>query len=229
LLDGHSVTALAQSWADSAHKMLVQTKRHRIARPSRLGRCLFCGVTISIVYLWWMNRSAASQRSLGVSLKDLPTRLDLVRTYHDDIRAVRTESSNGVDLLDALDNIEPRPRPPLSSIVQGWNITGDASWLLQFSVVGFPKCGSSTLMHHLRDHPEVHMFADERCECSSNQHARLIKDLYSDFPASTASQHYVRGIKCPMDLENNMVSIANYKKFFPKTDFIVGIRHPVLW
>jgi len=31
------------------------------------------------------------------------------------------------------------PRPPLESIVEGkWNITGDASWLLDFSIIGFP-------------------------------------------------------------------------------------------
>jgi len=126
-------------------------------------------------------------------------------------------------------NLEPIPRPPLSSIVQGWNITGDPSWLLQFSIVGFPKSGTSTLMFHLKDHPEIHIFKDERCELAYNQQVRLIEDMYRQFPPATANQRFVRGIKCPLDLENPRLSMKNYRKFFPKTDFIVGIRHPVLW
>lgn len=34
---------------------------------------------------------------------------------------------------------EPVTRPPLESIVQGWNVTGDASWLLNFAAVGLEK------------------------------------------------------------------------------------------
>jgi len=120
---------------------------------------------------------------------------------------------------------EPKPRPPLESIVQGWNITGDATWLLQFAIVGFPKCGTSTLMFHLQTHPEVQIFSDERCDMGFNQQAKLIQDLYTDFPAGD----YVRGIKCPLDLENTQLGMKNYNQFFPRTDFIVGIRHPVLW
>lgn len=120
---------------------------------------------------------------------------------------------------------EPKPRPPLESIVQGWNITGDPSWLLNFAIVGFPKCGTSTLMFHLQNHPEIQIFGDERCEMSFNQQVRLINDLYHKFPPGD----YARAIKCPMDLESTKLSMRNYIKFFPNTDFIVEIRHPVLW
>ena len=128
------------------------------------------------------------------------------------------------------DNLEPIPRPPLTSLVQGWNITGDVSWLIQFSIIGFPKSGTSTLMFHLRDHKEIHMFPHERCELAYNRQKVLIEDMYRQFPASTQrSNQFVRGIKCPMELENRQLSLPNYQKFFPKTDFIVGIRHPILW
>jgi hypothetical protein len=127
------------------------------------------------------------------------------------------------------DNLEPIPRPPLRSIVREWNITGDPSWLLQFSIVGFPKSGTSTLMFHLRSHPEIHIFKDERCELAFNQHARLIEDLYRQFPPSNTTHRFVRGIKCPLYLESPQFGMRNYRKVFPKTDFIVGIRHPVLW
>lgn len=129
------------------------------------------------------------------------------------------------------DNLEPIPRPSLASLVDGWNITGDVSWLIQFSIIGFPKSGTSTLMFHLRDHPEIHMFPHERCELSSNRQKILIEDMYRQFPpSSTLPLHrYVRGIKCPMELENRQLALHNYQKYFPKTDFIVGIRHPILW
>ena len=60
---------------------------------------------------------------------------------------------------------------------------------------------------------------------SFNQQAKLIKDLYQQLPAG----QYTRGLKCPMDLENPALSTRNYNQFFPQTDFIVGIRHPILW
>ena len=120
---------------------------------------------------------------------------------------------------------EQNPRPPLDSLVQEYNVTGDVSWLLNFAIVGFPKCGTSTLMLHLESHPEVQMFKDERCDVAFNKQARLVRDLYQEFPPGD----YVRGTKCPMDLESTQLGIINYHKYFPKTDFIVGIRHPVLW
>ena len=142
----------------------------------------------------------------------------------------RTQSTALYSNHDAEDrNLEPIPRPPLRSIVQGWNITGDPSWLVQFAIVGFPKSGTSTLMFHLREHPEIHMFQHERCELASNQQVLLIEDMYRQFPPSTTHQRFLRGIKCPMYLENPQLSMMNFRKFFPTTDFIVGIRHPVLW
>jgi hypothetical protein len=209
------------------HKMLPKKKR-LVRSPARLGCWFLSCIVISIVGLWCLSRTTSAQRSLKVSVEDASLRME--ELGESDVgKNAKGRSHSGTNLQTIPDNTEPTPRPPLSSIVQGWNITGDVSWLLQFSVIGFPKCGTSTLMHHLRDHPEIHMFAHERCECSHNQHARLIKDLYNDFPPSTATQHFKRAIKCPIDLENTQLSLPNYRKFFPKTDFLVGVRHPVLW
>lgn len=192
-------------------------RQRRSGRPLCLVRTFLCGVAGSCVSFWLLNRKADVQ---GTPI------IPGIISYEASARGLERPA---FEMRNAMENVEPIPRPPLDSIVQGWNITGDASWLLQFSVIGFPKCGTSTLMHHLRDHPEIHMFPDERCELSSNQHARLMEDLYNKFPASTPTHHFIRGIKCPLDLENSMLSLPNYKKFFPKTDFLVGIRHPVLW
>ncbi|CAB9503073.1 expressed unknown protein [Seminavis robusta] len=120
--------------------------------------------------------------------------------------------------------LEPNPRPPFESIVQGWNITGDSSWLLNVAIIGFPKTGTSTLMKYLHKSPQVHVFDKERCEMGYNQHARLMESLYKDIPPGPT----LRGIKCPRNLESH-VALQNYQTFFPKTDFLVGLRHPVLW
>ena len=70
--------------------------------------------------------------------------------------------------------------PPLPSILTGdWNITGNASWLLDFAIIGFPKCGTSTLLFHLLEHhDQIQSFPDERCDLSYNRQAILIRDLY---------------------------------------------------
>lgn len=129
-------------------------------------------------------------------------------------------------------SIRPLPstkRPPLDSIVQGWNVTGDPSFLLDFAVIGFPKCGTSSIMFHLKNHPQVRMFSDERCDMGYNQHVKLIRDLYTNMSGPNDDRYTRRGLKCPMDLENTQLAMRNYQQFFPKTNYIVGIRHPVLW
>jgi hypothetical protein len=78
-------------------------------------------------------------------------------------------------------------------------------------------------MFHLRDHPEVQIFSKERCDLGGNQQVTLIRDLYNKFP----SGNYVRGTKCPQDMEH--MALPAYHRYFPKTKFIVGIRHPVTW
>lgn len=120
---------------------------------------------------------------------------------------------------------EPRPRPPLESLVKKYNVTGDVSWLLNFAIIGFPKCGTSTLMFHLQNHPEVKIFSDERCDMAFNKQAQLVRDLYNNFPEGD----YARGLKCPLDSESTKLGMPNYLKYFPKTRFLIGIRHPVLW
>ena len=136
-----------------------------------------------------------------------------------------SEDPEYAKLVDSVRPYEPNPRPPLKEVVDGWNITGDPQWLMNFAIIAFPKCGTSTLMHYFDQNDEVQIHTDERCELGSNQHAKLIQALYKDFPAGD----YVRGIKCPRDLEGTSLGMNNYVKFFPKTDLIVGLRHPIKW
>mmetsp|Transcript_2820 Transcript_2820/g.4241 ORF Transcript_2820/g.4241 Transcript_2820/m.4241 type:complete len:420 (+) Transcript_2820:156-1415(+) len=115
--------------------------------------------------------------------------------------------------------------PPIEKIITGeWNVSGDANFLVDFAIVGFPKCGTSTMMEYLEMSPYTKVAQKERCELGSAQQASLIRKLYEELPPG----HYKRGIKCPRDVENDF-SMKNYGQFFPKTNFLIGVRHPVRW
>jgi len=77
-------------------------------------------------------------------------------------------------------------RPSLRQIVNATDhIIGDSQFLLDFAIVGFGKCGTSTMMSWLGQHPEV--------ACIH----QLIRRLYRNLPAHG---HFKRGYKCPADL-----------------------------
>ena len=115
-------------------------------------------------------------------------------------------------------------KPPLTDLIQGWNITRNVTWLLDFAVVGFPKTGTSSLMTYLQSKQDsIFIFGDERCDLGWNQHVVLLQDLYKHY-----QPHLRMGIKCPNNLEVDL-AMKNFNAFFPKTKFIVGLRHPVLW
>mmetsp|Transcript_3092 Transcript_3092/g.6595 ORF Transcript_3092/g.6595 Transcript_3092/m.6595 type:complete len:354 (-) Transcript_3092:37-1098(-) len=115
-------------------------------------------------------------------------------------------------------------KPRLEEYIQEWNITKNVNWLLDFSIVGFPKTGTTTLMLYLKNQTEsIFIFDDERCELGWNQHVPLLKDLHTRY-----QPHLHMGIKCPRDLEVDL-SLENYRSYFPDTKFIVGVRNPIRW
>ncbi|KAI2497342.1 hypothetical protein MHU86_17162 [Fragilaria crotonensis] len=115
--------------------------------------------------------------------------------------------------------------PPVDSLLSGkYNVTGDISFLVDFAIIGFPKCGTSTMMEYLDKSPYTKVAQKERCELGTGRQAKLTRDLYKELPEG----NYKRGIKCPRDLENEF-SMAGYNKYFPGVHLLVGIRHPVLW
>jgi hypothetical protein len=162
-------------------------------------------------------------------------------------RVVLTDSNSSISSIDngngntpsipttTTTSITTYIKPKLTDYIQGWNITGNVNWLLDFAIVGFPKAGTSTLMLYLqKQHKSIFMFDQERCEIGYNQHVPLLADLYKnynynqDYQGQQPPQLRKMGIKCPRDLESS-VALHNYKTFFPKTKFIVGLRHPILW
>jgi hypothetical protein len=117
-------------------------------------------------------------------------------------------------------------RPPFSTLVDGYgNITADISDLLQFAIVGFGKCASTTMRDWLNTHPRIQCFyPDEVLDLVQHDLRQLLSRLYS-MPTGV---DVLRGFKSPLDLSLRHV-MQFYAKYFYKTKLIVGMRHPVHW
>lgn len=190
---------------------------------------LACFVVVMVLVCRLLRVSVNIKDSLSETAYEGNSMLHQSEVFSHNSEATQLAPSNRTKLSREVNEwsprpYEPNPRPKLEEIVDGWNVVADPQWLINFAVSAFPKCGTSTLMHYFAENPEVHMHKDERCELGNNQHALLIKDMYNDFPAGD----FVRGIKCPREVENKL-ALKNYERLFPKTDMIVGIRHPVKW
>lgn len=125
--------------------------------------------------------------------------------------------------------IEFHEWPPLSSLIgatgniaDGANISG----LLDYSIIGFPKTGTTSILRRLID--LSNSLPKEHCELVVNDTAKLVRNVYDDQRMKDSSLSRLVGIKCPQDISSDY-SVHNYAKYFPRTKLIVGIRHPVLW
>lgn len=188
-------------------------------------RYVFSWLVIGIVFLFlasiWMIQDHINSTNNHYEQSQTETNTRRIPT-----RRKSSSSLSSSTFLDGHPHFphEPFPRPTLNSMIQGWNITNDVSWLLNLAIIGFPKTGTSTLMQYLHKSSQIYIFDEERCEIGYNQHVKLIESLYNDIPEGDI----IRGIKCPRDLESSL-SLTNYQKYFVKTNFMIGLRHPVDW
>jgi len=149
--------------------------------------------------------------------------------------------------------------PPLSSLVDETTneVIGDVQPLLDFAIVGFGKCGTTTLLEKLRQHSQVRALQSEVYALVARDPARLVSRLYrklvtvddevevvdddqhdenpsSNSNSTTASSNkakakvLLRGYKCPGDINQRHV-LEYYRTMWPRTKLLVGIRHPVDW
>ena len=99
--------------------------------------------------------------------------------------------------------------------------------LIEFAVTGFPKTGTSYLLRHLLNTEETFMGEEEHCLSSSGISTKI--SMYRRGRMTEDGTTRIKnGLKCPRDLED-VHGLANYEKFFPSTNFIVSLRHPILW
>ena len=127
--------------------------------------------------------------------------------------------------------VRPRPLPPLTSLLhinrttKETAIVGNVTWLLDFAIIGFGKCGTSTMMEYLNQPPLSTVFQRERCDVGYGHPEQIIQDLYR------VARHYeanntLIGLKCPRNVDDEM---THYSAIFSQTKLIVGLRHPIHW
>ena len=112
-------------------------------------------------------------------------------------------------------------------------IIGDVNFLLNWAVLGFAKCGTTSLLKYLNTEKSSIDLEHERCDAGySNRYDRnmstLIHSLYHDlYVPNNGNAAVSRGLKCPKGLVS--LSVVNFDRYFPSTQIIIGVRHPITW
>lgn len=121
----------------------------------------------------------------------------------------------------------PEPRPPLDSLVDSYTNDvrkgADVSWLLDFAVIGFGKCGTTTIMEWLDQHPQLQCIQEEVWALSRGKPKGLVNRLYNGLPDGS---QYRRGYKCPADITDLRV-LNYYRRYWPRTKLFIGVRYVV--
>lgn len=124
--------------------------------------------------------------------------------------------------------------PSLVSLTDGTNVHTDVSWMLDFAITGFAKCGTTWMMNYLRrngrssgelwvNQGEVHFMR------KPDGPAKMVKMMYKTHEADVAEgTKRLYGVKNPAEMEIEG-SLGRYAEYFPQTKFIISLRHPVKW
>jgi hypothetical protein len=119
----------------------------------------------------------------------------------------------------------PSSWPPLDEFVdQDGNVTSRARRLLDWSVIGFGKCGTTAFLDWLDLHPQTRCIKSEVWDLVLGHPEGLIQKLHG----LPAGERYSRGYKSPREIVDSRV-LRYYRTYFPSAKLIVGIRHPVRW
>jgi len=130
-----------------------------------------------------------------------------------------------------------QPLPPFSSLVENGQVVGNVSSLLDFAVVGYPKCATTMLLHWLRQQPEVLMPPEElHIDKGGKLVVEAVRALYDLSPppqppssdGTTAATAVLRGYKNPADVFKPK-TLQAISRHFPGAGLVVGVRHPVAW
>ena len=94
--------------------------------------------------------------------------------------------------------------------------------IIDFAVVGFPKCGTTTVEANLGQIAPLPIG-----DICTPVH-QTIYYAYKNWPKKYGSESKVlRGTKCPAFIDGAW--LKEWSLYLPKTKLILGIRHPVLW
>lgn len=97
---------------------------------------------------------------------------------------------------------------------------------LDFLVAGFPKSGSTSLLHLFAQHQETSVAPIEVCAFHTDMSITKLSSILSEFPLKSPSMK--RGIKCPTSVwdAKGLVKLSALKR---DLKLIIGVRHPVFW
>ncbi|KAL7550872.1 hypothetical protein ACHAWF_016000 [Thalassiosira exigua] len=152
-------------------------------------------------------------------------------TLYKGVVAVRSEATRAGDAAGG----PADPPPPLSSLLarNGTVVVGDVSWMLDFAVIAFPKAGTSFLKDYLRAADEVYVRERELCMKRPSDVAEFVRTYHAlhvglKQPRDQKQKTVRFGVKCP-GVFYRADDVHLYAKYFPKTKFIIGLRHPASW
>jgi len=97
-------------------------------------------------------------------------------------------------------------------------------YLLDFGIIGFPKCGTTTMMKWLNMHDQIAVITKEIMALQKIHPVGIIRHVANYLPEG----QYRRGYKSPSDVEDGR-AMNKLGIHYPKTKLLVGLRHPVLW
>jgi Sulfotransferase domain len=125
--------------------------------------------------------------------------------------------------------------PKLSRLVvfnaQAIRPRAKVQFLLDYAVIGFAKCGTTTLSLWLDSHPEISDFPMEVWDLYHGMEVKFIKRLYEkvmEEASGGVNQRRIHGYKCPGDITHDR-PLQTLREHFPKTKLIVSMRHPLLF
>jgi len=96
--------------------------------------------------------------------------------------------------------------------------------ILDFAIIGFAKCGTTTMMKWLNMHDEIAVLLKEQMALQKRHPVQIIRTIVHVLPEG----RYRRGYKSPNDVEDGRAR-NKLRIHYPKTRLLVGLRHPVLW
>jgi hypothetical protein len=95
-------------------------------------------------------------------------------------------------------------------------------------IAGFPKCGTTTLVHAFAAHNETIISLNEKCAIGGANHAigPAYAKLTEVFAEWSPDPNIKRGVKCPISLQSHC-TLSLLTHHSPETKLIIGVRHPV--
>jgi hypothetical protein len=214
----------------------------RISRRPSLQVSLFILLVVLNVFTFFSSPPIGGDETLLVStdflhpatVKEHFSILDLhtVKTKTDTAADVAVALSHPLRHFQSLNNATLHSpnftRPSFESIVKDHRnnvIVGDLQFLLDFAIIGFAKCGTSTMVEWLGAHPQVLCSSGEMPHLTLGKIGLFAKRQYNGLDADPRQ---LRAYKNPTDIQN-LRAIRLLREYFPHTKLLIGIRHPIRW